>query len=138
MGKRPLTLDDVPASMLAEYGLSPRTLSATSFRCDEPTAVLLPLDDLILNASRRLHEPSVRWLLGEIRDNRPIDAVPIFREPGMARATLFDGMHRWRVSRALGLPLIPCLYLSRFEAESGYGYAGQFDQATGQWRQSKW
>jgi hypothetical protein len=46
----------------------------------------------------------------------------VFREPGAKQATLLDGMHRWRVSRFLGLSLIPCFYESRAEAEGRYGY----------------
>jgi hypothetical protein len=33
--------------------------------------------------------------------------VVVFREPGAVTAALIDGLHRYRVSAALGFPSIP-------------------------------
>lgn len=123
-GIRPLTLDEVSPALILEYGLRPGGSALPAYRCDDPSAVSLVLDELMLNTARKLHEPSVRWLLARIRDRLPIDPVPVFREPGAPRVTLLDGMHRWRVSRALGLACIPCNYVSRVDAETRYGYYG--------------
>lgn len=120
--ERPLTLDGVPDAMLAEYGFTRGEATEAAYRCVSPVAVLIPLADLIFPAERKLNEDAVRSLLAGVRDRSPIEPVPVVREPGAAKATLLDGMHRFQVSKAVGFTAIPCTYLSCSHAEVMYGY----------------
>jgi hypothetical protein len=120
--RRPLTLDGVPDSLLAEHGFTRESATQTSYRCNDSTAALVPLTELIVPA-RKLNEGAIRSLLAGLREGVALDPAPVFREPGAAQATLLDGLHRWHVSKALGFCAIPCTYLSREEAEEGFGYS---------------
>ncbi len=119
---RRLTLDGVPDSLLAEYGFTRGAASAASYPCTDPSATLLPLTELIVPVGRRLNAEAVRDLLAVLRDGAALDPVAVFREPGEAQASLLDGLHRWHVSQALGFPSIPCIFLSREDAEVGFRY----------------
>jgi hypothetical protein len=121
--RRPLTLDGVPDSLLAEYGFVRGTAVRPSYPCTDPSAPLLPLTELIVPVGRRLNAEAVRDVLAVLRDGAALDPVPVFREPGATQATLLEGLHRWHVSRALGFPTIPCALLNRAEAEEGFCYA---------------
>jgi hypothetical protein len=121
--RRPLTLDGVPGSLLAEYGFTRGTAIEVSYRCTDSTAALVPLGDLIVPVGRKLNEATVRRLLGRLREGAALDPVPVFREPSAAQATLLDGLHRWHVSKELGFSAIPCAYLSREDAEICYRYS---------------
>ena len=121
--RRPLTLDGVPDSLLAEYGFTRGNATEPSYRCNDPTATLVSLLELIVPPGRRLNVEALRDVLAVLRDEAALDPVSVFREPGAVQATLLDGLHRWHVSRALGFPSIPCTLLSREEAEVGFRYS---------------
>lgn len=119
-------LYDVPADLLAEFGLQPGCATAPSYRCDDPGAVLVPTDELIppiLAPGRRGLAPDrLRQVLKAIADVRPLPAMPVFREAGAQRATILDGAHRYYVSVACGFASVPCVALSHDDAEVLYGY----------------
>jgi hypothetical protein len=121
MHMRPLTLDVMPDSLLAEYGFTRGAATERSYRCNDLTVPLVPLTGLIVPV-RKLNEEAVRRLLARLRDGVALDPVPVFREPAAVQAKLLDGLHRWHVSKTLGFPAIPCTYLSREEAEVGFCY----------------
>jgi hypothetical protein len=125
--RRPLTLDGVSDSLLAEYGLSRGAAINATYRCSHQAAIPVPLGDVIVPASRKLNEEALRDILRGIRENADIDPIDVFREPGATRVTLLDGLHRWNVSMALALPMIPCRHVSRGEAEGGFGYVSKAD-----------
>jgi hypothetical protein len=111
--KRLLTLDSISNELLAEFGLARGTVTVTSYRCTDPTAVLVAL--------ARVTGPDRRLLSG-VRDGAALPPVVIFREPGAATATLLDGLHRYRLSLALGFTLIPAIQPTRDDAELCYRY----------------
>ena len=109
MGTRPLTLDSVPDSLLAEYGFRPGAATRTSYLCIDPQAILVPVDSVIPPTGRKLNEDALRNILREIRDDIPIYPVQVIMDdPSVVRFSLHHGMHRWSVSKALGFPEIPC------------------------------
>jgi ParB-like chromosome segregation protein Spo0J len=69
---------------------------------------------------RKPSAQSRRDLLRGIRDVTEAAPIIVFRHPGALRAKLVAGTHRWRVSAALGFPMISCWHRSRDEAHA-YG-----------------
>jgi hypothetical protein len=122
--KRLLTLDSISNELLAEFSLACGSVAAPSYRCTDPNAVLMPLVEIIA-PDRKLNEGALRRLLSGVRDDADLPPVVIFREPGAATATLLDGLHRFRLSLALGFTLIPATQPSRDDAELCYRYVGQ-------------
>jgi hypothetical protein len=122
LNRRPLTLDGVPDELLAEFGLRRGGATLPSYRWADAAAVLVPLADITGPLQRKLNEESVRSLLRGIRDGADLPPVVVFREPGAQTAALLDGLHRVRVSIALGFVAIPALMISRDAAELGYRY----------------
>jgi hypothetical protein len=119
-GARALTLSDVPDSLLAEYGFHRGGAPAMSYTCSEPAAVLVPIGEVSGPDGRKLNEEWVRSLLRGIRDGAELPPIVVVRHPGAPRAQLVNGAHRLHVSAALRFPMIPCLHLSRDEADA-YG-----------------
>jgi ParB-like chromosome segregation protein Spo0J len=89
--------------------------------CIDPSAILVPLTEVI-GPDRKLNEDALRRLLSGVRVGATLPPVVIFREPGAATATLLDGLHRYRLSLALGFTLIPATQPSRDDAELCYRY----------------
>lgn len=116
-----MTLDDVSDELLAEYGLPGGGATAASYRCSDQTALLVPLAEVI-GPRRMLNVDAVRSLLRGVRDGVELPPIVVFREPGAATAALLDGLHRWRVSLALGFLAIPATQPSRDDAELVYCY----------------
>lgn len=84
-------------------------------------AVLLPVAALRGPSASRTYNPErLRNVLEALATGTPWPAVPVLREPGNGAAVLLDGAHRLAVARAIGLPAIPCLVLTRKEAELCY------------------
>jgi ParB-like chromosome segregation protein Spo0J len=71
---------------------------------------------------RKLNEDALRSLLCAVRHRAPLPPVVVFREPGAATTMLLDGLHRWKVSAALGVNMIPCMLTTREDAELLYRY----------------
>ena len=59
-------------------------------------------------------------VLEALATGTPWPAVPVYRAPGDGAAVLLDGAHRLAVAKAIGLAAIPCLLLTREEAELCY------------------
>ena len=122
MNRRPLTLDDVPDKLLAEYGLRRGAATGPSYRCTDPAGALVPLIEVIGPTHRKLNEEALRSLLRGVRDGADLPPIIVFREPGAAVATLLDGLHRVRLSLAVGFAVIPTTQTSREDAELVYRY----------------
>jgi hypothetical protein len=121
--KRLITLDSISDELLTECALACGTVTATSYRCTDPTVVLLALAQ-VTGSDRKFHEDALRRLLSDVRDGAALPPVVIFREPGAATATVLDGLHRYQLSVALGFTSISATQPSRDDAELSYGYAG--------------
>ena len=115
-GERLLTLSGIPDSMLADYDQRAGATTAVSYRCTDQSAVLEPLTEIRGPPQRLLNEASLRYHLGLIRDRQSIEPVWVYRALGAPTATLVDGVHRWRLSLALGYAKIPCRHLTKDEA----------------------
>jgi hypothetical protein len=118
---RDLTLAEVPDELLKELGLRPNCLRAETYACSDSTAVLIPLAEISAPPNRLLNREALRTVLIRMRDDLPLDPVPVFREESWEIATLLDGMHRLRASAALGFPMMPCRLVPRADAEVIYG-----------------
>ncbi len=116
----------VPDALLAEVGLQPLGATAPCYRCDDVGAVLVPIAELrgpVIHPGRRgLVVDRLRSVLQAIVSGSPLPAVPVYREPGAAHATVLDGAHGYAISLALGFASIPCLLVSRDDAELVYQY----------------
>jgi hypothetical protein len=77
----------------------------------------MSLAEVEAGEARNLNEQALRDLLRGIRDDALIPPVVVFRELGAATARLLDGMHRWRLSQALGYIAIPTIQRGREDAE---------------------
>src|SRR5450759_2222560 len=55
VNRRPLTLDCVPDELLAECGLRPGGAKAPSYRCTDPSAILVPVASVIGRIDRKLN-----------------------------------------------------------------------------------
>ena len=102
--------------MLADYGQRAGGTTAVSYRCNDQNVVLELLAEIRGPAQRLLNEASLRYHLGLIRDRLSIEPVWVYRALGAPTATLVDGVHRWRLSLALGYAKIPCRHLTKDEA----------------------
>ena len=104
MGERRLTLDVVPQSLVEEFGARPGD-HGLHYRSADPAASLIELERISFPAGRKLSEESLRDLLPKMLSGFPIDPIDIRNAPqGMS---LHHGMHRLRLSLALGYRLIP-------------------------------
>jgi hypothetical protein len=131
MSVRILTLDDVTDDLLAECGLNRGAASAPSYRCAEPTAVLLPTAKVIGPGRRKLNRDVLVNILNGFRQGHNIPPVEVFYEPQADELILLDGMHRWRASLAYGFAEIPCLMMTREWAEEFRGYVQQTARGIG-------
>jgi hypothetical protein len=123
-GERPLTLDGVPADMLARFDLAAGIGGQQAYRCEDPRAELVPIAAIVLmNPDRRLHRESLESILKGFRSGAALPPVQGYREPGATAVTLLAGMHRLAASRAVGFPMIPCELVTREDAEFA-GYTG--------------
>ena len=105
MGERPLTLDVVPQSLLEEFGARAGH-HGLHYLSANVSAPLIELQRISFPAGRKLSEESLRDLLPKMLSGHPIDPIDIRNAPeGMS---LHHGMHRLRLSLALGFKLIPC------------------------------
>jgi hypothetical protein len=120
-GEHALTLHDVPDHLLAEYGFRRGVRVAVSYRCIDKEAVLIRTSDVYAKRpDRKLNEDAIRDLLSGFRGEVALPPILVYRKRGAAAALLINGMHRCRVSGAFGYPMIPCLLLTRDEADA-YG-----------------
>ena len=117
-----LTLDDVTDELLAECGLTRGAASTESYRCAEPTAVLLPTAKVIGPTRRKLNHDTLVNILNGFRHGHSIPPVEVFHETETDELILLDGMHRWRASLAYGFAELPCLMMTREWAEEFRGY----------------
>jgi hypothetical protein len=118
-------LYDVPAKLLAEFGLRPGGATVSSYKCNDPNAVMVPVGELIppvLGVRRGLDPKRLRGVLAAVVGGRPLPPLPVFRELGAPRATILDGAHRYYVSVAYGFASVPCEFISRDDAEVSYRY----------------
>lgn len=120
-GERPLTLAAVPLALLAEYGLPEAAAGRDSYRCDDAGVTLVAIKNTRAPLARMLNEAAVRGLLRGIRANASIPPIHVISEQGKVR--LLNGLHRLRVSIAVGFTQIPARFLSLEEAEGAYGYS---------------
>jgi hypothetical protein len=120
--KHDLDIAEVPDLLIAEMGLTGVGAKARSYRCTDPAAFFVRLDELIGPTTRMLELKTVTNILEGVRDDADIEPAVVFREPGASRAKLLDGEHRRRVSVKLGFVEIPCIQPSRADAELMYGY----------------
>lgn len=127
---RPLTLDDISDELLAEYGLHRGSTTTLNYRCTNPQSLLVPVAE-IMAPVRKLNEDALSSLLRGVRDGDDLPPIVVYREPGAARAMLLDGLHRLRVSLALGFVSIPATQPSREDAELGYCYRRPDDGVEG-------
>lgn len=108
--------------MLAEYGLLSSMAGRRSYRCTRPGATFVPTVELTWSRDSPLSEERVRSILTGIRDNVDMPPAVAFRERGDGRTVvLLDGLHRVRVSIAVGLTHVPCRLVDRSVAEFAYG-----------------
>jgi len=114
---RPLTIHGIPDELLAAYGLRRGGATTPSYRSNDPDAVLMPLAEVTGPEHRKLNEDALRSLLRGLRDGAELPPIIVFREPCAASAVLLDGMHRWRLSLALGFAAIPAIQPTRDDAE---------------------
>jgi hypothetical protein len=121
MRQRSLTLHDVPDDLLAEVGLARGGATTVSYSCTDAAAFLTTLGELV-GPIRMLNREALVSILCGIRDGTALPPVVVFREPGATKATLLDGLHRWRASSALGFSAIPCTQPSRDDAKLCYRY----------------
>jgi hypothetical protein len=121
LSRRSLTLDEIPAELLTEYGLHRGCATAPSYRCTDPQSILVPVAEITAGV-RKLNADALRSLLRGVRDGHDLPPVVVFREPGAAAAALLDGLHRLRISVALGFVSIPATQPSRDDAELVYRY----------------
>ena len=112
----PLTLAEVPDTLLAGYGLRHGWANGGSYQYTDSNAVLLPLAEIDGPMHRLLNEKRLRSLLQGIRDRVALPPVVVFKREDVSTAQLIQGMHRWRLSQALGFTMIPCITLSPHEA----------------------
>jgi hypothetical protein len=118
-------LYDVPAKLLAEFGLRPSGATVSSYRCNDPNSVLVPVGELIppvLGVRRGLDPKRLHSVLAAIAGGTALAPLPVFREIGAPRATILDGAHRYYVSVAYGFTSVPCEFISRDDAEVSYRY----------------
>lgn len=111
-------LREVPATMLAEYGVQPG--GAPAWRCDDLGMELVPVAALRVPATRGLDPERLRRLLSGVAAGDPLPAVPVFREADAV--VVLDGMHRVAVARAAAFTHLPCLALDEDKARDGYRY----------------
>jgi hypothetical protein len=116
---------EVPDALLMEAGLG--VGSGIAIRCDEPGCVHVPLDELrgpiIAPGKRGLKLDRLRRILLAIADDTAmVKAVRIYREDGAAQAVILNGAHRYAVAHKLGCATLPCIYLSREDAVTGFRY----------------
>jgi hypothetical protein len=123
--KHNLDIYDVPDALVAQMGLSGGAATAKSYRCNDPNAVMVQLDALIVPKARMLELKTVTDILEGVRDGAYIEAIVVFREPGASLSMLLDGEHRRRVSVKLGFVEIPCIHVSREVAEDAFRYTEQ-------------
>jgi hypothetical protein len=117
MARGPLTLDGVPDYLLAEIGLRRGGATEASYRCADSLAVLVPLVEISGPKDRLLNEDRLRDMLRGVHERSPLPPIDVFRGQDAPLATLVHGAHRWRMSLALGYPMIPCRHLTRWEAD---------------------
>jgi ParB-like chromosome segregation protein Spo0J len=96
---------------------------------DRPLTLEHIPDELLAEYGQR-RRGAIRDLLRGIRDDVPIQPVVVFREPGAGTAMLLDGLHRLRLSQALGFVAIPTTQPSREDAELRYRYARPSPEST--------
>jgi hypothetical protein len=129
MERRPLNLYGIPSSLLAEYGLTTDAGQRQSYRCDDPVANLVPIRDILAPMGRGLNEDVVRQLLNGIKGAASIPPVIVVSEGFKQQVALLDGLHRFRVSLALGYPMVPCQHVPLETAKSRYGHWPRLSQA---------
>lgn len=88
----------------------------------EKQATLVPLTEITGPMQRKLNEAAMRRLLQGMRDGSALPPIIVYRAQGSMLAMLLDGLHRVRISRALGFTSIPATLVSREDAEGGFGY----------------
>jgi hypothetical protein len=103
-----LTLDEVPDDLFAEYGLRRRGAVAPSYRCSDALAILVPVAEITAPV-RKLNPDALRSLLRGIRERAYLPPIVVFRDTDAVTAALLDGLHRYRVSLALGFQSIPAI-----------------------------
>jgi hypothetical protein len=106
--RRPLTLDSVPPELVA--GIS----AAKSYLCTESDAILVPLR-AVRGPIRKLNREALERLAAWLREGTSIEPIIVYMKGD--EAILYDGMHRWQISRAAGFTHIPCRYLETWEAQ---------------------
>jgi hypothetical protein len=83
MGGSLLILDGVPAELLVTLGMH-KGAYGSSYRCTEPSAVLLPVTNIRGPMRRKLNQERLVRLLVGIRDGHDIPAMPVYPAPGAA------------------------------------------------------
>ena len=121
-GERPLTLSVISEDLVAEYGLREIAATPESYRCDDQQAIPVCVGNVLAPMERKLNDATVRQILSGIRDGVSIPAVTVVPEFPPEQVTLLDGLHRFRVSLALGFRMIPCRRVSPDVAEAAFGY----------------
>jgi len=116
----------VPAALLEEAGLRRGGATERAYRCSDPYAVLIPVDDIrappIVPGRRRGYElHRLQSVIAAIAANVPLPPVEVYREPE-GQVVLLHGAHRLAVSVAYGFAAIPCFPVSRERAEARFNY----------------
>jgi hypothetical protein len=106
--RRALTLDSVPTELLA--GIA----RATSYRCEAPDAVFVPIEKVRGPGGRKLNREALESLATGLRAEAAMEPVPAYLKDDEAR--LADGLHRYRISLAAGFTHLPCRRIADWEA----------------------
>ena len=119
-------LFSVPDAMLRSYGLRRNASDSVAYYCVEPGAVMVPVVELrgptIAPGVRGLERRRLERVIRDLSRGEPLSAIPLYREPGAALATVLDGVQRLAVLTALGFRAVWCRYVSRNDAELFYRY----------------
>jgi hypothetical protein len=121
MGRRLLTLDDVPDELLSECGLQRGAARTAAYHCMDTTAELLPIAKMLGPPGRQLNRDALARILQGFRERATLPPVLAYHDAHRDVFDLIQGTHRWRCSLAYGFTRLPCLLVTLPEAlEAGY------------------
>jgi hypothetical protein len=112
---------NVSDEMFSACGLRRGGAAASSYRCTDSDAVIVPIATVIA-APRAMNREALLQILRGFRDGDDIPPVSIFHEPEPPLTYLLDGIHRLRASLAFGYVSIPVRPWSRADAAQYFRY----------------
>jgi hypothetical protein len=110
----------IPPEWIAEAGVQNFRSALRGFRCDAEHELIalaeieVPLrqSGFPLDANGFSHDRMVSILTG-IRDNKPISPISVERVRGARPYRVYEGMHRYHASLALGFSWVPAKIVER-------------------------